>query len=60
MSFKCNTKVMIDHFQYAKPGDVGLPSSLDQLTTSADLTVSQAERHFYNCDFRECYKLTQK
>ncbi|XP_064615248.1 cell division cycle protein 16 homolog [Liolophura sinensis] len=44
--------------KYDKPGDMKIPASLSCLQTNLDLDVSLAERHYYNCDFRQCYKIT--
>ena len=47
-------------FQYDKPKELSLPESLTSLSENLDVIVSLAERHYYNCDFRECYKITTK
>ncbi len=46
------------NFQYHKPSEVSVPVSLDRLNDNIDVTVAQAERHYYNCHFRECLKTT--
>lgn len=37
---------------------INIHTCLKRLETSADLLVAQAERLYYNCDFRKCLKLT--
>lgn len=44
--------------KYNKPGQVEIPPQLDILSTNLDVEVNLAERHYYNCDFRECYNIT--
>lgn len=44
--------------QYNKPSETVLPESVDGLQENLDVVVSLAERHYYNCDFKMCYKLT--
>ncbi|XP_006927488.1 cell division cycle protein 16 homolog isoform X3 [Panthera pardus] len=43
---------------YNKPSETVLPESVDGLQENLDVVVSLAERHYYNCDFKMCYKLT--
>ena len=45
-------------FQYNKPKDLKIPESLNILKDNMDVIVNLAERHYYNCDFRECFKIT--
>lgn len=45
-------------FQYNKPKDFKLPDSLNILKDNMDVIVNLSERHYYNCDFRECFKIT--
>lgn len=45
-------------FQYNKPSETLIPESVDGLQENLDVVVSLAERHYYNCDFKMCYKLT--
>lgn len=45
-------------FQYNKPSETVIPESVDGLQENLDVVVSLAERHYYNCDFKMCYKLT--
>lgn len=45
-------------FQYNKPSETLIPESVDGLQDNLDVVVSLAERHYYNCDFKMCYKLT--
>ena len=45
--------------KYNKPADLKVPRSLEStLGDNTDLTVAKAERHFYNCDYAQCFKLT--
>lgn len=44
--------------QYNKPSDVVVPEMVNGLKDNLDVVVSLAERHYYNCDFKMCYKLT--
>ncbi|XP_059936018.1 cell division cycle protein 16 homolog isoform X2 [Mesoplodon densirostris] len=44
--------------QYNKPSETVIPESVDGLQENLDVVVSLAERHYYNCDFKMCYKLT--
>uniref|UniRef100_A0A9L0RL30 Cell division cycle 16 n=1 Tax=Equus caballus TaxID=9796 RepID=A0A9L0RL30_HORSE len=44
--------------QYNKPSETVIPQSADGLQENLDVVVSLAERHYYNCDFKMCYKLT--
>lgn len=46
--------------QYDKPDEAKVPESLEVLSSNLDVIVNLAERHYYNCNFRECYKLTNK
>ncbi|KAL4220240.1 anaphase promoting complex subunit cdc16 [Mactra antiquata] len=46
--------------KYDSPKEVTLPDSLVSLKDNLDISVNLAERYYYNCDFRECYKLTSK
>lgn len=50
--------VDISLFQYNKPSETVIPESVDGLQENLDVVVSLAERHYYNCDFKMCYKLT--
>uniref|UniRef100_A0A8C3WHP0 Cell division cycle 16 n=1 Tax=Catagonus wagneri TaxID=51154 RepID=A0A8C3WHP0_9CETA len=43
---------------YNKPSETVIPESVDGLQENLDVVVSLAERHYYNCDFKMCYKLT--
>lgn len=49
---------MVVFFQYNKPSETVIPESVDGLQENLDVVVSLAERHYYNCDFKMCYKLT--
>lgn len=44
--------------QYNKPSDLVVPEMVNGLQENLDVVVSLAERHYYNCDFKMCYKLT--
>ncbi|CAH1788277.1 unnamed protein product [Owenia fusiformis] len=44
--------------KYSKPNDLSLPTSLDALSENLDVIVNLAERHYYNCSFRECFRIT--
>ncbi|XP_041357865.1 cell division cycle protein 16 homolog [Gigantopelta aegis] len=44
--------------KYNKPSTLAVPSSLGVLEDNIDIVVNLAERHYYNCGFRECYKIT--
>ncbi|XP_058526493.1 cell division cycle protein 16 homolog isoform X2 [Ochotona princeps] len=44
--------------KYNKPGETIVPESVGGLQENLDVVVSLAERHYYNCDFKMCYKLT--
>ena len=45
--------------KYARPQDLVVPPELD-VTQNTDLQVAKAERHFYNCDYVQCYKITSQ
>uniref|UniRef100_A0A8C8K707 Cell division cycle 16 homolog (S. cerevisiae) n=1 Tax=Oncorhynchus tshawytscha TaxID=74940 RepID=A0A8C8K707_ONCTS len=44
--------------KYNKPSDMVVPEMVNGLQDNLDVVVSIAERHYYNCDFKMCYKLT--
>ncbi|XP_013411443.1 cell division cycle protein 16 homolog [Lingula anatina] len=44
--------------KYNKPQELAIPTSLNKLHDNLDIVVNTAERHYYNCDFRECHKVT--
>ncbi|XP_064348983.1 cell division cycle protein 16 homolog isoform X3 [Camelus dromedarius] len=44
--------------KYNKPSETAIPESVEGLQENLDVVVSLAERHYYNCDFKMCYKLT--
>uniref|UniRef100_A0A8C5EJB3 Cell division cycle 16 homolog (S. cerevisiae) n=1 Tax=Gouania willdenowi TaxID=441366 RepID=A0A8C5EJB3_GOUWI len=44
--------------KYNKPSDLVVPKMVNGLQDNLDVVVSVAERHYYNCDFKMCYKLT--
>ena len=43
--------------KYARPADMLVPPELD-VTENIDLQVAKAERHFYNCDYIQCHRIT--
>lgn len=43
--------------KYARPQDMMVPPELD-VTENIDLQVAKAERHFYNCDYLACHRIT--
>ena len=45
--------------KYDKPADLMIPNKYKDLAMSLDLLVYQAERHYYNCDYAECFRLSQ-
>ncbi|XP_058885978.1 cell division cycle protein 16 homolog isoform X2 [Acipenser ruthenus] len=44
--------------KYNKPSETVVTDTVDGLQGNLDVVVSLAERHYYNCDFKMCYKLT--
>ncbi|EDO45312.1 predicted protein [Nematostella vectensis] len=44
---------------YSKPVDPKLTPNLDCLNDNLDVVVNMAERHFYNCSYLQCFKLTR-
>ena len=45
--------------KYHKPADMIVPKTLEpSLLINSDFIVSKAERHFYNCDYAQCFSLT--
>lgn len=44
--------------KYNKPSELVVPNMVSGLKDNLDVVVSLAERHYYNCDFKMCYKLT--
>ncbi|XP_072035292.1 cell division cycle protein 16 homolog isoform X2 [Amphiura filiformis] len=44
--------------KYDRPSESSMPKCLASLATNLDVVTNQAERHYYNCDFRTCYKIT--
>ncbi|XP_066268069.1 cell division cycle protein 16 homolog [Branchiostoma lanceolatum] len=46
--------------KYDKPRELEIPTSLDPLHENLDVVVNQAERNYYNCNFRTAYKITSK
>ena len=43
--------------KYATPQDMIIPAELD-VKENIDLQVAKAERHFYNCDYVQCNRIT--
>ena len=43
--------------KYARPQDMMVPPELD-VKENIELQVSKAERHFYNCDYIQCHRIT--
>ncbi|XP_025070972.1 cell division cycle protein 16 homolog isoform X2 [Alligator sinensis] len=65
LSKQCMEEQELLHFlfenklkKYNKPSETVIPESVDGLQDNLDVVVSLAERHYYNCDFKMCYKLT--
>ncbi|XP_038050279.1 cell division cycle protein 16 homolog [Patiria miniata] len=46
--------------KYDKPSLSSLPSCLEPLKDNSDVVTCLAERHYYNCDFRTCHKITSE
>lgn len=44
--------------KYSKPIDPKLPSGLETLHDNLDIVAGMAERHFYNCNYSDSYKMT--
>ncbi|CAL1582542.1 unnamed protein product [Knipowitschia caucasica] len=44
--------------KYNKPSELVVPEMVNGLQDNLDVVVSLAERHYYNCDFKTCFKLT--
>ena len=45
--------------KYNKPSDLKVPKTLvSTLNLNTDLIIAKAERHFYNCDYTQCHRLT--
>ena len=45
--------------KYDKPADLIVPKALEpSLVMNSDFVVAKAERHFYNCDYAQCFSLT--
>nr|XP_009859251.1 cell division cycle protein 16 homolog [Ciona intestinalis] len=45
--------------KYNKPGQLEVPDSVDNLHENLDIATSLAERHYYNCEFKTSYKITE-
>ncbi|KAK2145256.1 hypothetical protein LSH36_692g03045 [Paralvinella palmiformis] len=43
--------------KYSKPGSIQISEDIQQLSSNNDVIVSLAENHYYNCDFRQAYKI---
>ncbi|XP_054162340.1 cell division cycle protein 16 homolog [Oppia nitens] len=47
--------------KYDKPGDIFLPyESSNILQNNVDFMTSLAERHYYNCEYQQCFKITSQ
>jgi len=47
--------------KYDKPNKMVVPPTVNNLIeTSTEFRVAKAERHFYNCDFKNCFKETSR
>ncbi|XP_053211911.1 cell division cycle protein 16 homolog [Panonychus citri] len=47
--------------KYAKPDELQVPIEFSHfLSDNVDILTSLAERHYYNCDFQQCFQLTNK
>ena len=45
--------------KYDKPADLIVPKNLEtSLSLNSDFAVAKAERHFYNCDYTQCFSMT--
>ena len=45
--------------KYDKPADLIVPKNLESsLSLNSDFSVAKAERHFYNCDYTQCFSMT--
>lgn len=45
--------------KYDKPAKMNVPADVNcLLQTSTEFRIAKAERHFYNCDFKNCFKET--
>lgn len=44
----------------AAVANISLADIYPNLATNLDLIVSQAERHYYNCNYRECFRITEE
>ena len=47
--------------KYDKPNKLAVPSNISNLVkTSTEFRVAKAERHFYNCDYKNCFAETTR
>lgn len=44
--------------KYDKPSQLIVPTKLAGLQNNMDLATSMAERHYYNCDYQQCFRIT--
>ncbi|XP_055956001.1 cell division cycle protein 16 homolog [Patella vulgata] len=44
--------------KYNGPVKTAIPTNVTGLDKNLDTVVNKAERHYYNCNFSECYRLT--
>lgn len=55
------TLIILFNSQYAKPDELQVPIEFSHfLSDNVDILTSLAERHYYNCDFQQCFQLTNK
>ncbi|KAJ8310101.1 hypothetical protein KUTeg_011966, partial [Tegillarca granosa] len=50
--------LLVNHHMLSAQEEFKVPDSLSILNENLDVVVNLAERHYYNCDFRECFKVT--
>ncbi|CAG2163999.1 unnamed protein product, partial [Oppiella nova] len=47
--------------KYDKPGDITVPTEFSHiLQENVDFMTSLAERHYYNCEYQQCFKITSQ
>ncbi|XP_014681406.1 PREDICTED: cell division cycle protein 16 homolog [Priapulus caudatus] len=44
--------------KYDKPLSLVVPATLGALGDNVDVVVNLAERHYYNCEFKDCFNIT--
>lgn len=45
--------------QYNKPSKFDVPDDFDNLNKNLDVAASLAERHYYNCEFRTSFSISE-